>query len=137
VEFAGENALIHVPLRLRSAAGELAQARVDLVTPTSNIAEFRRYRQGQGSSFNGLVGDIALIGLGALAGGLGYSLVSDAASHNKGAGNYAAGIALMAGGVGIAAMGVYLMIPESEVDEPLWPRAGDRGELAGKRQAAR
>lgn len=119
-EIRGNDLLVHVQLRLK-ATDRTRLARLDLVTPTANIAEFRRFRAGRSESFNSLVGDLAFIVLGAAVAVVGYRLASNA--HDKGdTGVTIAGGTLGAAGVAIGAGGVYLLIPEPTINEPIWPR---------------
>jgi hypothetical protein len=111
---------IHVQLRLR-ATDHASRAQLDLVTPTANIAEFRRFRAGHSESFNSLVGDLAFIALGAAVTALGYHTAADA-YHKGDTGVVFAGGALLTAGLAIGAGGVYLMIPDRTIDEPIWPR---------------
>jgi hypothetical protein len=119
-EIRGNDLLVHVQLRLK-ATDRIRIAQLDLVTPTANIAEFRRFRQGSSQSSDSLVGDLALVVLGAGVAVLGYRVASNA--NNKGdTGVTVVGGVLCAAGVAIGAGGVYLIIPESTIDEPIWPR---------------
>jgi hypothetical protein len=119
-EIRGNDLLVHVQLRLK-ASDRTRFAQLDLVTPTANIAEFRRFRAGSSQSFNSLVGDLALIVAGAAVAVLGYHVASNA--HSRGdTGVTVVGGVLCAAGVAIGAGGVYLLIPEPTIDEPIWPR---------------